>query len=244
MNKAWYESWFDSPYYELLYQHRDGAEAAAFLNALIPRLGLKPQAAVWDMACGQGRHAILLKCLGLKVFASDLSKTAIEKASNMFPQIDFEVRDMRNNPKQKFDAVFNLFTSIGYFEDSNDNQNVFNAAAKALHVNGLFILDFFNVQTVLNDMQCEAHECKRDEIGFKIKKEICNSRIVKTIQVSDGAMQYDFFESVELFQKHDFCLMAEKSGFSCIQIFGDYALNPFDIQSSPRLILIFKRLHA
>ena len=145
MGSAWYESWFDSPYYELLYQHRDGAEAANFLKALMPHLKLTPQASVWDMACGQGRHAILLKHLGLNVLASDLSKKSIEKARGMFPELDFEVRDMRNCPKQKFEAVFNLFTSIGYFENSQDNQNVFNAAAEALHAHGLFILDFITL---------------------------------------------------------------------------------------------------
>ena len=31
--KPWYETWFDSPYYHILYHHRDGSEAAAFLDS-------------------------------------------------------------------------------------------------------------------------------------------------------------------------------------------------------------------
>jgi len=244
MGSVWYESWFDSPYYELLYQHRDGAEAANFLKALMPHLKLTPQASVWDMACGQGRHAILLKHLGLNVLASDLSKKSIEKARGMFPELDFEVRDMRNCPKQKFEAVFNLFTSIGYFENSQDNQNVFNAAAEALHAHGLFILDFFNAQRVSAAVTEKAEVYMRNGVLFNIKKTIRNNRVIKSIQVTDGALNFDYLESVELFQKHDLCHMADKSGFECIHCFGDYALNPFDIQASPRLILIFKRLHA
>lgn len=243
MHKAWYESWFDSPYYELLYQHRDSAEAANFLNALIPLLKLSPQASVWDMACGQGRHAILLKHLGLQVYASDLSKKSIEKACCMFPELDFEVRDMRNCPKQKFDAVFNLFTSFGYFDTAVEHQKIFNSAAAALHPGGLFILDFFNAHTVI-DVHGQHQEITRNEVVFNIQKKIDQNRVIKTIRVNDGHMQFDFLESVELFQKHDLCHMAETSGFECIHCFGDYALHAFDKEASPRLILIFKRLHA
>ena len=45
---TWYTSWFDSPYYELLYRQRDAAEARRFLQGLWPLLGLKPNARVWD----------------------------------------------------------------------------------------------------------------------------------------------------------------------------------------------------
>ena len=32
--KKWFESWFDTPYYHLLYQHRDDKEAHKFIKNL------------------------------------------------------------------------------------------------------------------------------------------------------------------------------------------------------------------
>ena len=49
--KEWFATWFDSPYYHLLYQHRDHNEALLFLNHLIDKLALASNAHVLDLAC-------------------------------------------------------------------------------------------------------------------------------------------------------------------------------------------------
>ena len=50
--KAWFETWFDSPYYHVLYQHRDEAEAEMFLDKLLLHLQLPAYARALDIACG------------------------------------------------------------------------------------------------------------------------------------------------------------------------------------------------
>ena len=56
--KEWFASWFDSPYYHLLYQHRDDNEAKQFIGHLTEALDLPQGAKVLDLACGKGRHSI------------------------------------------------------------------------------------------------------------------------------------------------------------------------------------------
>ena len=55
--KQWYASWFDTPYYHILYKDRDYKEAQQFMDTLTQYLNLPEQASVLDLACGKGRHS-------------------------------------------------------------------------------------------------------------------------------------------------------------------------------------------
>lgn len=133
-NAEWYVDWFNSPYYHLLYNNRNYKEANFFIDKLCGHLELKPGAAIWDLACGKGRHSIALSKKDFYVTGTDLSVNSITEASlSAGPNLQFFVHDMRQPFKVNyFDAVFNLFTSIGYFKDTGDNYEVFKNAALAL----------------------------------------------------------------------------------------------------------------
>ena len=77
-DKTWYEAWFDSPYYHILYKSRDGEEAKKLLNNLIKQLNLKSTMKVLDLCCGKGRHARYLNSIGFDVSGVDLSPQNIE----------------------------------------------------------------------------------------------------------------------------------------------------------------------
>src|SRR5687768_8108297 len=76
--KEWYETWFDSPYYHILYSHRDNLEASNFLNNLISFVKPSRGARILDVACGKGRHSIYLNDQGFDVTGFDLSEQSIE----------------------------------------------------------------------------------------------------------------------------------------------------------------------
>ena len=59
--KDWFQKWFDSPYYHVLYRDRDEHEAELFLRNLITKLDLKKGSEILDLACGKGRHSIFLE---------------------------------------------------------------------------------------------------------------------------------------------------------------------------------------
>ena len=52
----WYTSWFDSPYYHILYKNRDDKEAGLFMKNLTSFLNLSTSSKILDLACGKGRH--------------------------------------------------------------------------------------------------------------------------------------------------------------------------------------------
>ena len=108
----WYASWFDTPYYHILYQERDDKEAELFMDALTSFLKLSKKAEILDLACGKGRHAKYLNELGYDVTGIDLSPSSIEFAKTLEnKRLHFAVHDMCLPYPKKFDAIFNLFTS-------------------------------------------------------------------------------------------------------------------------------------
>ena len=128
-NVNWFESWFDTSYYHTLYKNRDNKEAERFIGNLVDYIQLPPHSRVLDLACGKGRHSITLFTHGYEVLGVDLSPQSIDHAEYFSnEQLQFRVHDMREViPGERFDGVFNLFTSFGYFDSSEDNKKVLHA---------------------------------------------------------------------------------------------------------------------
>jgi len=173
--KEWFKCWFDSPYYELLYKDRDQAEADLFINNLVKFLQPKPGSFMLDLACGKGRHAISLGKSGFNVTGLDISQKNIHAAEKYTAKnLSFYIHDMRKPYMANYyDYVFNLFTSIGYFENERENDAVFTNVHHALKPGGVFVLDFVNVHKAA---QCLSHydEKETEGIKFQVSKKIEN----------------------------------------------------------------------
>lgn len=242
MQQKWFESWFDTSYYHILYKHRDYSEASLFIDTISTFLDLQPDTSCWDLCCGKGRHSIYLNQKGYKVVGTDLSQQSIIEASKSSNgTLDFYTQDMRNLFRTNyFDVVFNLFTSFGYFDKQSDDAKVFNSVYKSLKPNGLFVFDFLNGQYVKNNLV--AHSTQTiDDICFKITKEITNNTVVKSIDFTDNDTVYHFEERVKLFDLSYFETLAKEAGFSIKHQFGNYHLEAFNLQTSPRLILVLQK---
>ena len=239
--KDWFASWFDTSYYHLLYQHRSEEEAQAFIERLVKFLDLEPQTKVLDLACGKGRHARTLFALGLQVIGTDLSEQSIHFAQQSTSEgLRFQVHDMRETlPNERFGAVFNLFTSFGYFDDTSDNQRVIDAIAEMLLPNGILVIDFLNAQRV-RDTLVASEVVQRGTITFEIQREISHGKVVKQIGFTDQGQRFQYQEQVQLLGLDDFKELLQEQ-FDVRYTFGDYALNAYDPSSSPRLILIASR---
>jgi SAM-dependent methyltransferase len=241
--KEWFSTWFDSPYYHILYAQRDEQEAADFIASLQQKLQIAPGSQVLDAACGKGRHAITLQQLGMWVDAFDLSPANIEAAQvSENTELLFFVHDLREPlPLQNhYDVIFNFFTSFGYFEDPKDNQKAFDTFAGGLKTGGVLVLDFFNPTSVLANLVPEEL-CERQGITFHIKRWSAAGYLYKSIDFTDQGKTYSFVEKVELVAKNDFVAYAAQAGFRLVDLKGDYRLAPFDEASSPRMIFVWAK---
>lgn len=241
-DNSWFSSWFDTKYYHTLYKNRDESEAALFISNLYSFLNLSNEY-VLDLACGKGRHSITLNKLGLNVLGVDLSPQSIACASqNQNSTLNFQVHDMRERIEdEKFDVVFNLFTSFGYFDEDSDNYNVLRSVYDMLSVNGLIVIDFMNVKRVINTLV--KTEIKTEEgIDFHITRNFDGRFIKKNIVFEDANRKFSFQECVRGFLFDDFHKMLTETNFKIESVFGDFHLSPFNAETSDRLIIIAKKL--
>ncbi|MGL5888774.1 MAG: class I SAM-dependent methyltransferase, partial [Bacteroidia bacterium] len=241
--KPWFEGWFDSPYYHILYHKRNEEEAARFISRLYTKLNPPPGSRALDLACGKGRHSVELNKLGLDVTGIDLSPSSIETASAFAKDgLEFYVHDMRRPFRIRYyDLVFNLFTSFGYFNHERENRAVLESVYKGLKPGGHLVIDFFNAECVNAIIGTgKTYSETVDGIEFNIKKNTDGKFVHKCITFTDKGTEYRFREQVQLFRLNDFRNLLEGL-FEVTDIFGDYNLNSFDEKVSSRLILIARK---
>ena len=110
----WFSSWFNTPYYHILYKDRNEEDARVFIQHITQFLKLSKDRHILDLPCGKGRHSVYLNSLGYRVTGGDLSEQSIAYAKQFEnDRLQFRVKDMRVPFLLKYDAVFNLFTSLG-----------------------------------------------------------------------------------------------------------------------------------
>ncbi|MBA3971728.1 MAG: class I SAM-dependent methyltransferase [Bacteroidetes bacterium] len=238
----WYESWFDSLYYHLLYSNRDMSEAELFINNIIELLTPKKHARVLDLACGKGRHATYLNKKGFDVTGIDLSPQSIEYAKQSETDLlHFYVHDMRKLFRTNyFDIALNLFTSFGYFENDRDDNAVINSVCKALKPGGIFVLDFMNSKKAIVDLVTEETKTINN-ISFRITKKVENGFIVKRISFTDKGKDHVFEERVKTLMLSDFEKYFEANELKIVNLRGSYKLEEFNENTSDRLIIIGRK---
>jgi SAM-dependent methyltransferase len=225
-----------------LYKHRNNEEASYFIGNLVNYLNIPPNSYVADIACGKGRHSLELSKYNLNIWGMDLSYNSIQFANEHANDCtEFSVHDMRDPfPKDNFDFVFNLFTSFGYFEDSSEDLKCIENISNALNKGGYFIQDYLNSNSVVSNFP--QNEMKIiDDVEFGISKLVNGAFIEKHIHVKHD-FEDEFMERVKMISKDELIEMYAKVGLKLISVFGNYSLEAFDENTSPRIILIAQKI--
>ncbi|UTW60726.1 class I SAM-dependent methyltransferase [bacterium SCSIO 12741] len=242
-NKSdWFGEWFDSPYYSILYKDRSDSEAREFIQRLLDHLKPKADARILDLACGRGRHSKEMARLGYQVTGIDLSAHAIKQANlHGCQNLHFAIQDMREVYRENyFDCIFNLFTSFGYFNDSEDNLKVLQSVVQGLVPEGCFVLDFLNCHKLRKHLNPSEVKVV-DGIKFNIERVLQNHTITKHIHFEDGGRSYDFEERVTAFTREELEELLSQAQLNIREVFGSYDLESFDLETSDRLILITQK---
>lgn len=244
--KDWFKDWFNSPYYHLLYNNRNEDEAVAFINRLIEYLNLKANATILDVACGKGRHSKALAEMGFDVTGIDLSIESITEAKkDEADNLHFYTHDMRLPFWiNYFDIAFNFFTSFGYFKTQREHNNAIRSITQSIKQNGILVIDYLNVHFVENNFE-KIIEKRIDNYNFIATKWHNETHFYKQIQVADkscGMPRHLYTEKVAKFSLGDFNEMLSLQNMQIQQVFGDYNLGIYDINKSPRMIIIAKKI--
>lgn len=243
---AWFERSFGSDYM-IVYRHRDWEQAKREVQRMASWLELAPSAAVLDVGCGMGRHALALAQLGFEVTGVDLSEALLRKAREQNEEglIKTLIQgDMRKLPfaNDTFDATVNLFTSFGYFETEDDNKRVLAEIRRVLKPDGAFLIDFLNGAYLAANL-VPLSERVDAESGLHIKevRRITEDGwVVKEITVGapgDEESVRRYVERVRLFSLPWFEQALSEAGLHLTHVYGDYDAHAYDVEQSPRLIL-------
>lgn len=235
----WYKNWFDSPYYHILYRHRDEKEAELFLDNIISLLHPPPSARILDLGCGKGRHCVLLNKKGFDVTGLDLSPSSIsfaEKHCN--DRLNFYQHDIRKPCRiNYYDIALNLFTSFGYCKKESENREVLRSAFKSLKSGGKFVLDFMNSKKVLSTLVGDE-TLNEEGIFFRLKRSAENGFIIKNIEVEDAGKKSCYTEEVRAYTIPEIESLLRETGFNILHLYGDYGLNLFREPESERAIFV------
>lgn len=243
----WFREWFDSPYYHKLYFERNEKEAADFIGRLLTLLQPPPGSTMLDIACGRGRHARFLAQKGFDVTGIDLAPDSIAFARRFEnDHLHFFIHDMRQLLCANcFDFAFNFFTSFGYFDTRRENRNVLRMVAVALRPHGIFVLDYLNAEHVMPHLV--PNETKTiGETVYTITRWCDGRHFYKRIGIEDPELKkpLEYTEKVAVFTLKDLEGLLESGGLHIRSVYGDYALSPYDRESSPRIVLIAEKTSA
>jgi ubiquinone/menaquinone biosynthesis C-methylase UbiE len=185
----WPVAFFDEDYLAIyrpmITEERTRQEADFIVRALEPAPGAK----LLDLACGLGRHALLLARGGYQVTGLDFNQRYLDLAGAEAERAGIAGArwmqgDMRALPfRGEFDAAYSYFTSFGYFDDA-ENFAVLQGVARALEPGGRFLIDLANRDWLLTHPQQRTWNQREDgsllmeETSLELKTSVITSRQV------------------------------------------------------------------
>jgi len=225
--------WFDAAFgaaYRDVYPHRDLAAARCEVAGLLERGLGRTGGPALDLGCGFGRHLAALRERGVDAFGLD-------RSAELLASIEAGLRrrvvrgDFRALPfgARSFGAVAMLFTSFGYFEDT-ENERVLAEVARVLVPGGELVLDLMNPARVRATLVPESRSARGGlAIVERRRLERGGTRVVK---------------DVRLYEPDELARLAADHGLERVRVEGDFDGRPFAPEAPRQLVWLRRAEHA
>ena len=149
----WFEDeslWVDT--YPYMFSPARIAAAAEEIDPLLRLIGFTPQT-ILDLCCGPGRFAIPLAQRGYRVTGVDRTAFFLAKARERAAVANVAVEwiqdDMRTFVRPgAYDLALSMFTSFGYFDDSDEDLTVLRNVFESLRPGGALVMDVVGKELV------------------------------------------------------------------------------------------------
>ena len=227
----WYANVFNDDYLRTLPRSLP-RQTMREVRFIIDKLGIQRGARVLDLCCGAGRHTVELAAKGYDMVGVDLSmfllKRALDTATKKKLSIKFVHGDMRKLTfRSIFDAVFNVQTSFGYFDDLT-NFKVLQSIYASLKPGGIFLIETVNRDFIMDDMPLRlfwmGDGCKvLEESNVESLSGVL--KVKRSIVLDDNSKPpYEQTMSIRLYSTTEMRQLLSRAGFNVLELVGDFSL--------------------
>ncbi len=233
-SRTWWREFFESPDAFALSCFPEPPETAAQVRGIKKLLDLRRGQFVADICCGHGRHLLPLVAEGHEVVGLDVSAMMLRVAGHLAAEQQLPVRLVRGVAQQlpfadgAFDVVLNLFNSLGYMDDG-ENQAVLDEIGRCLKPGGKFLLDTRNKKfqilyapyrqlVSLADGRAALLQCKYDRDAGRLDSTWSNPGNPEDVYCT---------ASIRLYGPPQIEAMLAAAGFTVRGTFSEYDGSPF-----------------
>ena len=248
--KIWYEQdTFWKKWAPFLFAKERWENAPEEVANLLSLLKITPGASVLDLCCGPGRHSLELARRGFSVVGVDRTQIYLEQARKQAEteklKAKFIQEDMRRFYRpDTFDAVINLFTSFGYFEDAKDDELVIKNIYRSLKDGGVFLIDTMGKEVLARIFRERDWQEIDGAIMLEERKISKNWNWIENrwIMLKDGKAE-EFKLALRMYSAVELTMLLSNSGFNTIEVYGDLAGAPYD-HKAKRLVVVAHKAKA
>ena len=243
-----WDAFFDEIYLSTYPVRLDPQEAAEEALAAMKLSGLDPPAEILDSPGGFGRHSIPLANAGYRVTAVDRSPVQLEEGRRRAGGADwprFVRADFRELPfeDESFDAVLNLFSSIGYRGEEGDRV-MLGEFLRVLKPGAALVLETLHRDRLMTIFQERGWEpLEGDAILAEQRRfdHVAGEIEVDHILIADGTRRDATFR-LRVYTVTELVPMLGDVGFGEIECFGDYG--GAELSRETRLVIRARKASA
>ena len=246
MQHEHWDSFFDQLYLKTYAALQRGGEAEEQALAAIQLAACEPGADVLDAPCGYGRHSIPLAHAGYRVVGADRSQGLLAEARRRAGDGEWPRwlhADHRDLPFEdaSFDAVLNLFTSLGYRGEEGDRQTLAQFL-RVLRPGGALVVETMHRDRLMSIFQPRGWD-PLPEGGILVEERTFDhvageAETTHTLIDAEGGRE-SFAYRMRLYTATELARMVEQAGFTAIECFGGLGREPLSQQT--RLVLLARK---
>lgn len=244
---AWFEDEsFWSTFYPYMFSDENIERAEEQVEKLLQLVDFQGRT-VLDLACGPGRHSVVLAGRGYQVTGVDLTSYLLEKARERAASAGVEVEwvqaDMRRFVRpEAFDLALSMFTSFGYFQDRDDDRLVLRNLYRSLKPGGVLVIDVAGKEWLARRFEATDSEELADGVLMVQRRAVRDgwSRLhnewilIKDGRVDSFEIEHTIYSGQELIDR------LSEAGFENLRLYGDLDGNDYDLEAK-RLIAVARK---
>jgi len=241
----WYVDFFRAGFYY------DWAPAERFERAeretdfIAEALGLPAGAAILDLCCGEGRHTVALARRGYQMTGLDLSALHLRYARRAAREAGVAVRwhraDMREIPwRGEFDAVINIFTAFGYFDDEREDFQVLSAVSRALKPGGRLLLDTMNRDWLMRNYEARGWQEREDgtlDLEERRFDAVAGRNRVRVLSIRPDGRRDEHHIDLRLYTLKELTDMFSRAGLKVLRIWGGFDGREYGVDGRRMIVL-------